>query len=115
MDTWNVEAYLFDVEADTITDRIGLDLPEKYSRNASASQFSMLRTWARSVCPTKEAEERKHMVLHVQHAPTAEELMRQIYRDGNKFRTRDNGELITLEASVKLMKKEITEWLKGTE
>lgn len=113
MEKWNVEAYLYDPAADAILDRVALFLPEDASRAASATQFSMLRSWAKGAYPIPEA--RSSISLKVQHTPTGEELHRQIYKDGEKFRTRHEGDLITLEASVKIMKEEIIEWLRETE
>ena len=113
MEKWNVEAYLYDPAADAILDRVVLFLAEDASKAVVANQFSMLRSWARGAYPTPEA--RHSISLQVQHVPTGEMLYRQIYKDGEKFKTRHEGGLITLEASVKIMKEEIIEWLRGTE
>jgi hypothetical protein len=79
------------------------------------TELQQLRSWLNGVWPTPEARDNYDIYLVVTHLPSAREKRADIHKEGpNKYRTKYEGSSVTLEASIKRMRKDlIAESLEG--
>lgn len=94
---WKIEAVLYDPKADEQLDWIDSN-PGPAMRGWLASKFSPAIGGVRG---------RSMVMLMTTHLPSGATRQGRIMKDGRRYRVRYNGELLTLEAAVKMMKEEL--------
>ena len=110
---WNVEAreeWRWQGENKSV-DYITLHLPENTAvegfHQQLSGQFYELRSWLDGIYPVPEARDNYKIYLMVTYQPSGQAKRAEIYKEALKYRTRYKDVPITLEATVKHMKKDL--------
>ncbi len=73
-------------------------------------QFNYLRSWLRGIYPVPEARDKYEIYLAVEHIPSGRAERMDIYKEGTVYRTKHKSTLLTLEASVTFMKRQLIKY-----
>ena len=107
--TWVVQTILLDTSTGDHVDYLEIDQDDYYDRTALARQYSEMRSWLYSVCPTPQAESLE-MWLRVIYRPTNTSKQRRIYKMGGRYSFKvpsPEGPVHTLERAVKTLKEDL--------